>query len=81
MDRELMPQCLRERKVIKALRHGRNRVLYMDNCSCPGETGAMLEALNEIKTDVRFFPSNSTDLLQPTDSFVVQKLKDTWRCH
>lgn len=64
MYREVMPQWLRERKVIKALRHGRRLVLYIDHCSGHGETGAMLEALNEINTDVRFFPSNSTELLQ-----------------
>ena len=80
MDREVMPQWLRERKEIKALRHGRRRVLYMDNCSGHGETAAMLEALNEINTEVRFFPPNCKDLLLPADSFVIQKLKDAWRC-
>ena len=54
MDREVRPQWLRERKVIKALRHGQRRVSYMDNCSGHGETAAMLQALNEINTEVRF---------------------------
>lgn len=76
MDREVMPQWLREWKVMNALRHGWRLVLYMDNCSGHVETGAMMEALTEINTGARFSP----DLLQPVDSIVIQKLKYACRC-
>lgn len=50
----------------------------MDNC--PGHTIAdeMRLALLKIKTDLRFYPANATHLLQPADSFVIQKRKKVW---
>lgn len=34
--------------------------------------------LRELNIELRYFPSNSTHLLQPADSFVISKIKDAW---
>jgi hypothetical protein len=50
----------------------------MDNCSGHNfdDRDEVAEALN---TSIEFFPGNSTDKLQPCDSFVIQKFKMFWR--
>ena len=29
--------------------------------------------------EIRFLPPNATDLVQPADSFIIQKIMDVWR--
>lgn len=55
------------------------RVLFVDNCSGHNENKHIEKCLGEIKTELRKVPPNATDLVQPTDSFVISKLKDAWR--
>lgn len=51
----------------------------MDNCSGHNETSAVDDALRRINTEMLKFLANATDLLQPSDSFVISKLKYAWR--
>jgi hypothetical protein len=53
--------------------------LYVDNCSGHKLTPSHREALAKANTELRFLPPNCTDLIQPADSFVIQKIKDAWR--
>lgn len=78
MDTAIMPQWLRERRAITALPHGRKRILYVDNCSGHNSTDALTAALHDINTEIRYFPPNATHLVQPADSFVIQKIKQAW---
>lgn len=78
MDTVVMTQWLSERRVIKKLPNNRRRVLFVDNCSGHNVTEEMITALSKINTEVRFFPPNTTHLLQPCDSFVIQKIKSAW---
>lgn len=68
-------ESFKERGGISALPNGRKRVLYVDNCSGHSLSPAVREQLQKINTEVRFFPANATDLVQPADSFSIQKVK------
>ena len=50
----------------------------MDNAAGHGETEEQQTALEKLKASLRLLPPNSTDLCQPCDSFVIQKLKERW---
>lgn len=78
MDTKVMPQWLGERRVIRELSGGRRRVLFVDNCSGHNGTFDLKEAAENIRTDIRYFPPNATHLIQPCDSFIIQKIKRAW---
>lgn len=78
MDTTVMPQWLCERRVIKELPNGRQRILYVDNCSGHNYTPELRDAAEKIRTTFRYFPPNSTHLIQPCDSFIIQKIKRAW---
>ena len=63
---------------MKKLPNGRRRVMYLDNCSGHNPTKLLAEAANEINTEIRYFPKNDTHLIQPCDSFEIQKRKSAW---
>ena len=48
-----------------------NPILYVDNCSDHSLTTNVGSALEAIDTELRKFPANATDLVQPADSFVI----------
>ena len=73
-----MLQWLNEEKVIKALPNGLRRTLFVDNCSGHNDTHSLREAAEKIHTDIHYFPPNSTHLIKPCDSFVIQKIKRAW---
>lgn len=78
IDNTVMQQWAQEPRALEKLPQGRRRVLFMDNCSGHKLTDALLEKLEKVNTEIRFFPPNATDLLQPADSFVIQKIKMAW---
>lgn len=80
MDRKVMCQWLSESRVITEIPNHR-RLLYLDNCSGHTETPELLEASAKINTEIRYFPPNTTHLIQPCDSFIIQKIKRTWTNH
>ena len=79
IDRIVMAQWRKEPRAISLLPGGRRRVLYMDNCSGHGITDEIKSALESINTEVRIPAKNANDLVEPADSFVIQKINTTWR--
>lgn len=57
----------------------KTRVGFVDNGSSHIEDEDTLQNRKSINTVLRKFPGNATDLIQPADSFVIQKIKDVWR--
>ncbi|KAL3676680.1 hypothetical protein R1sor_026628 [Riccia sorocarpa] len=57
---------------------GATKVQWIDNVSSHNLTPEVQAALDNIRTQVRFLPENSTHLIQPCDSFVISKIKDAW---
>ena len=71
-----MLEWLQEKRTIRPLSNGNIRKLYIDNCSSHVLNADVLDAAERIPTILQYFPANATDLVQPCDSFVIQKLKD-----
>jgi DDE superfamily endonuclease len=76
MDRKVMAEYFGEKRAIWPLQEAKKRILYVDNCGGHNNTTESEEALRRIRTTVRYLPPNSTHLIQPCDSFIIQKLKD-----
>jgi len=79
MDREVFVQWLHEPRAIKKDTYGRERIIFLDNCSGHNATDAQKEALKAINAVLKFLPPNSTHLCQPCDSVIIQKIKERWR--
>ena len=79
IDGEVMLQWLKEPRVIDKLPLGRLRQLQIDNCCSHNLTEDIINAAESIRTTLRYFPPNMTDWNQPCDSFIIQKIKDSWR--
>jgi len=61
------------------LREGKQRVLYVDNCSSHNSNVSVGNCLRQIRTTLQKLPPNATHLVQPADSFIIQKIKEEWR--
>lgn len=78
IDKRVMRLWVQEPRALPRLANNRTRVLFMDNCSSHKMEQDLQELLKRINTEIRYFPPNATDLLQPADSFIIQKIKDAW---
>ena len=78
MDRNVFLQWLQGPRAISKDVYGREKVIFLDNAAGHGETEEQQTALEKLKASLRFLPPNSTDVCQPCDSFVIQKLKERW---
>ena len=81
MDTQVLSQWLSEERKMKPLENGRRRILLVDNCNGHNETEAMRSSASRIRTEIRYFLPNATHLIQPCDSFVIQKIKRAWTTH
>ena len=79
MDRRVFAEWLNESRIFKSLPNGRKRVLFVDNAGGHAETEEVRKALEKTNTELRLLPKNATELCQPADSFVIQKVKTAWR--
>lgn len=78
MDTRIISRWILEERVMRPLPHDLRRVFYMDNWNGHITTEDPEAAFKVVKTDIRYFPPNTTHLIQPSDSFIIQKLKMTW---
>lgn len=79
MDKRVFKEWLSEPRAISKPLNGRRRTLFVDNCSGHNENDDTALLLSRINTNLKKFPANATDLVQPADSFVISKIKDAWR--
>lgn len=79
MDASVWRAWLNESRAINRLPSNRERVLFVDNCSSHVTNDDVQVSLNNIRTSLRKLPANATNIVQPADSFVIQKIKDAWR--
>jgi len=79
MDRRVFLEWLKEPRAVRKLQNGKKRVIFMDNASGHALTDQVRDALSSINAEIRFLPRNATDLCQPADSFIIQKIKTAWR--
>lgn len=76
MDGEVLAEWLSEQRAIKALQMRQQRILNVDNCSAHNSNGTIRNRLRSIRTTMQKFPPNATHLVQPADSFIIQKNQD-----
>lgn len=55
------------------------RNLFVDNCSSHDEHDNIKAHLRAVRKIIRKLPGNATDMVQPADSFVIQKIKEVWQ--
>lgn len=80
MDGATWKEWLGEPRALPKLIMGRKRHLFVDNCSSHSESGAHIGSLlQRSNTSLRKLVANATHLCQAADSFVIQKIKDSWR--
>lgn len=79
MDTRVFEEWLSEKRIMSPLPAGKERVLFVDNASGHKVTAAASAALKGSLTKLNFLPKNATDLCQPADSFIIQKIKTVWR--
>lgn len=58
--------------------NGKLRDLCIDNCS-HNLAEDIVNAADNIRTNIQNFPPNTTELVQPCDALVIQKIKTAWR--
>ena len=78
ISKKVMLEWVKEDRILPRLPANQKRILFMDNCSSHGLTPELQAALESKRTEIRFLPANATHLLQPADSFVIQKIKEKW---
>lgn len=79
MDHRVFLEWVKERRTFGNLPSTQKRVIFMDNASGHKISEAVEQALQSLNTEIRFLPPNTTDLCQPADSFIIQKIKTAWR--
>lgn len=70
-----------ENHALSHLPDGRHRILFMENFSSHTIGESLHAALEGKNTELRFLPPKQTHLLQPTNSFVLQKIEEAWSDH
>ncbi len=56
----------------------RPRTIFLDNCSGHNTPVELTKVLSCLRASLKYFPANATDLVQPTDSFIISKIKEAW---
>lgn len=79
MDSVKWMEWLLEARAIHRMHGDQRRSLFVDNCPSHGLSDEVNEALKTINTVLYKLPPNATDLVQPADSFIIQKIKEVWR--
>lgn len=79
MDSLVWMKWLSEPRAISSIPGLRHRTLFVDNYASHVVSESIQGALEGIRTTLRKLPPNATDLVQPADSLIIQKIKDVWR--
>lgn len=74
-------EWLSEPRSMPAQLGDRKRTLFLDYCSSEIEDESIQEHLSMIKVMLRNFLANTTESTQPSNSFIIQKIKDRCRFH
>lgn len=78
MDRRVFKEWLCEDRCVKRAAHDNEQVIFMDNAGGHKTTEEVDEMMKKKHVTIRLLPPNATDLCQPADTTVLQKLKLEW---
>lgn len=79
MDAVLWSELLRKPRVIQKNLGNKQRALFMDTCSSHIMNHSVDLVLHRIDTNLYKLPAKAIDLVQPVNSFVIQKIEDVWQ--
>lgn len=72
-------EWMKEERTFSKMSGNKTRVIFMDNSSSYKITDDLCPVLRRHNTEIIFLPKHATDLCQPADSFVIEKVKTEWR--
>ena len=78
MDQTLFPQYFEEPRAFQSDVHGRTKVVWCDNCTGHSETPQLKATLASKRIMLRYLPPSTTHLCQPTNTYIISKIKDVW---
>lgn len=79
MTKRVFREYLQEKRAMNRDRLGREKVVFLDNCSGHIAEDDCKEELSALNAKPRYLPPNATDLCQPADSFIIAKIEDFGR--
>jgi hypothetical protein len=78
MDQALFSKFFLEPRAFQPDLHGHTKVIWVDNCNSHRITPRLTTVSTEKQTILKFLPPCCTHLCQPTDTFIISKIKDAW---
>jgi len=78
MDQIIFPEYFLEPRAYQADFHQRMKIIWLDNCNGHTMTPRLAIVLAPKITIFKFLPPCSTHLCQPTDTFLISKIKNAW---
>jgi hypothetical protein len=78
IDSQLLLEWFSEARSYQLDIYGRMKHVWMDNCSTHNITPDLSRVLNRLHTTLSYLPPNTTHLVQPADTFIISKIKDSW---
>lgn len=79
MDSLNIFKWLNEPLVIKALHNGKIGDIFIDNCTGHNLREEILGTSKKNRTNLHYFPPNTTELLRPYYALVIESLKAAWK--
>lgn len=80
MNTHVFKEWLGGKRVMAPLPGGKQKMLFVDIGPGHRETTVAPEVLQRSCTKLAILPKNATDLCQPADYFILQKIRTVWRC-
>jgi hypothetical protein len=78
IDSQLLLEWCSEPRSYQPDIHRRMKHVWIDNCSVHNITSYLSRVLNRLHTTLSYLPPNTTHLVQPADTFIICKIKDSW---
>ena len=76
MDQTIFPKYFLEPCAYQGDVHQRMKIIRLDNCSSYAMIPRLIAILAAKSNIFKFLPPYSTHLCQPTDTFLISKIKD-----
>ena len=78
MDQALFVEFFADPRAFQADIHGRQKLVWVDNCTGHNITPRLTAVLEVRHTTLKYLLPYSTHLCQPVDTFIISKVKDAW---
>jgi hypothetical protein len=78
MDQGLFSQYFEEPRAYQSDLYNRTKTIWVDNCTAHNITPQLAMVLAEKRTTLKYLPPCTIHLCQPTDTFIISKIKDAW---